>query len=750
MKASVWMSLALAMTLMAGTACDCGSSSFNCPNGDCTYNTDCNDGFACLEGCCVEREGPACTQATEATDCPGAGECCGTDGECTTDCGAACENECGRDSDCAELGDCMECVDKCCVSFACTEDADCPPDGDLPRFCGEFDAEIGCASCEYVRCETDAECVDPDFELFVVCEEDGYLPRCSNGQCVCGHPCGAPCQDPLYCCQSSRTCEPVPVACQDESCPSCEQPNPNPGGILNEQTCQLDGVDCTCEPMPALPDAFAGRFSALALGNDGVPVISAFYGLLQDASGDAYGDLVYGVAASAAADAYVDWTILDGVPTDAICAGAAAGPRAGIAEPGEEVGFDTDIVVDADTGLARISYFDATNGVLKFAAETDTGWEIHVVDADGLTGRYTSMVLDGEAKPIIAYMTLKHNLLSSVRVAWATVAAPASAADWTFYTVASATVACAPTDCSDGEACLADSGICAVLDDPANCAEGAGCGDGEVCIAGNCEDEGGEAGIDDLPPGVGLFVDLALLADGSPVLAYYDSSFGNLSLAWWDAASSAFDGPVLLVGEDGQGNDQGDLGTDVSLFVDNPANVLHLAYQDADLGDLYYGSFEGPPVCAPADRCSGDGDCGASIACLDHCCGGWLFTGAKVELVDLGARDENGDPVDPAAAVGSLHWVGNFNKLVVDAAGEVRVAYQDGSALDLVYAVRNAAGIWNLEILARKLADAQYDGAHGFFIDQILNAAGNLAHISYFKYNLRTDPWSSELELLVR
>ncbi|RME23254.1 MAG: hypothetical protein D6806_11590, partial [Deltaproteobacteria bacterium] len=95
------------------------------------------------------------------------------------------------------------------------------------------------------------------------------------------------------------------------------------------------------------------------------------------------------------------------------------------------------------------------------------------------------------------------------------------------------------------------------------------------------------------------------------------------------------------------------------------------------------------------------------------------------------------------------HWVGNWAAIALDAAGNVRVAYQDGTTLDLVYAIRDAGG-WNVEILARRLYGDAFEGAYGFYTDQVMNAAGDLAHISNFKHNLRTDPYSSSIDLRVR
>ncbi len=691
-------------------ACQCDDVTVQCPPElQCTGDQDCQGGLPCIKGCCGGA--PECTEDGQCNQA--AGECC-REYKCTTDCGQTCDHVCARDSDCESLGVCMACVNKCCESYACESDADCPPEDGNPRYCAPFDPDVGCRRCDYVRCETDEQCMDPDFVLYVECTDPDFLPKCRQGQCVCAHPCGAPCQEPLYCCKKTRTCDPLPDPCPGTTCPRCEQLNQNPGGTLDDDECVITGADCHCEPMPPLPDAFAGQHSALALDPSGVPAISGYFG-------QPYGDLIFGKADSDQPGASVSWEFVDGVPADAACVGAADGPRGGVAEPGDDVGWDTDLLMDS-AGHARISYFDRTNGDLKYAAQQPDGnWLVHAVDSDGETGRFSSMIMDASGRPVIAYMQLRRQLVSAIRLARATTPAPASAADWILYSGDEVAVACRPADCAAGEGCLADAGICVVPEDPANCREGAGCGQDQACWSGGCHDLAAESSLEDLPPGVGLFCQLGLMADGSLAVAYYDSLRGNLKYAIWDAATQQFGAPVILAGEDGGGNDTGNLGADLAMVLRLPDEMVFLVYQDAARGDLYFMTF---PARNPAARI--------------------------IELVDVGARDANGDPTDPGSAAGELHWVGNFASLAVDSSGVTRVVYQDGTTLDLVYAERSQPGLWGTEILVRRLYENLFVGAYGFFAKIVMDAAGDMAHISNFRHNLRTDPWSSRIDLRVR
>ncbi len=696
----------LLLTLgMATTHCECESTTLHgiCPSEFvCESDEDCEEGIKCEDGCCgglVE-----CTEETQEERCKT--NCC-KNYQCVPASECECE-ECVRTSECIETDPCAECIDGCCENMECASDADCPPVNDKPRYCPD-PTTLGpddCRTCKYIRCECDEDCLDPDFPLYVECTPPDKA-KCINGECQCRPPCGGECPDGQYCCQKTQTCDPIPTPCYGVECPPCQQVNPEPGGTLNEETCEIEGADCTCVPLPPLPDAFSGQHSAIDLRPDGIPVLSGYYG-------QPYGDLLFGVASSAEAGATVEWTIVDGLPGGAECVGAADGPRGGIEEPGDDVGWDTDIVVDPQ-GRSHISYFDRTNGDLKYAVQQlDGTWLIQVVDSAGITGRFTSMVLDTAQRPIISYMTTRDAMKSYLKVARAKGANPAAPEDWDIIVVDEAPVPCLPGDCEEGvSVCLKETGTCAPLDAPAHCEDqdGNGCADTEACVAGSCEEKMKESSLEVLPPGVGLFTNLALYADNSPAVGYYDNTNGNLKFAWYNPGAGAFNTPVILAGEDGSGNDLGNLGSDVSMHITVPDEAVHVSFQDAGLGDLYYLTFSGRDT-----------------------------AGAVMELVDVGARDGAGNPTDQSGAVGEPHWVGNFSTILVDSLGYPRVVYQDGTSLDMLYAMRNAAGVWTVEIIARKLSGESFNGAWGFFTDQVMNSAGDLAIISNFKHNLRTDP----------
>jgi hypothetical protein len=66
------------------------------------------------------------------------------------------------------------------------------------------------------------------------------------------------------------------------------------------------------------------------------------------------------------------------------------------------VGTYTSLALDAQ-GNPRVSYFDVTNGDLKYAAKAGSSWTVETVDATGSVGSYTSLALDAEGNPRVSY-----------------------------------------------------------------------------------------------------------------------------------------------------------------------------------------------------------------------------------------------------------------------------------------------------------------------------------------------------------
>jgi hypothetical protein len=66
------------------------------------------------------------------------------------------------------------------------------------------------------------------------------------------------------------------------------------------------------------------------------------------------------------------------------------------------VGWYTSIALDSADN-PHISYFDNTNGNLKYAKWTGSAWSNQTVDSEGIVGRYNSIALDSAGNPHISY-----------------------------------------------------------------------------------------------------------------------------------------------------------------------------------------------------------------------------------------------------------------------------------------------------------------------------------------------------------
>jgi len=67
------------------------------------------------------------------------------------------------------------------------------------------------------------------------------------------------------------------------------------------------------------------------------------------------------------------------------------------------VGLYASLAVSPMDGAARIAYYDATNGDLKCAIQTESGWDVFTVDAEGDVGAGCVIGLDPAGAPMIAY-----------------------------------------------------------------------------------------------------------------------------------------------------------------------------------------------------------------------------------------------------------------------------------------------------------------------------------------------------------
>ncbi len=213
-------------------------------------------------------------------------------------------------------------------------------------------------------------------------------------------------------------------------------------------------------------------------------------------------------------------------------------------------------------GKPAIAYYNNTRAILQYtrslvAFPSDpSDWEMHVVDITSSVGLYSAIVVYN-GKPAIAYQDQQHN---DVRLAQASVAEPASSADWSISTVE-----------SDGK--LGVDGLCLSVVNGALAITYQNHDTGSLHYAAALTGQpSGESdwAIHSVDTGVNLgkWSSLTLL-NGNPAVSYFDSYNSNLKFAraLTPLPNSSSDWLVTVV-DDSQ--NIGSFGTSLTIFNDRP------------------------------------------------------------------------------------------------------------------------------------------------------------------------------------
>jgi hypothetical protein len=271
-------------------------------------------------------------------------------------------------------------------------------------------------------------------------------------------------------------------------------------------------VDCIAGDID--PGAF-GRFTSIA--GDDKRVLVATYDQV-------YGDLV---VVTATDPANLKFKAVDGVPDTTPTHDPDSAYRGGVEDPGPNVGAWTSIAL---AGTAHVSYQDRDEGLLKYAYETKSGgdWKSYAVDtSETVNGLYTSIALDGDKKPAIAYVALgiddgSGHRNTELRLVRAKDATPTQASDWTSTLLSSQPASC-------GGLCGSQTCVVGAADgEPQECVSattdcGTSCADTEACVSGACREvvEGPKILLP--PGGAGTYVSLVTLPDGRLAAVYYSA-----------------------------------------------------------------------------------------------------------------------------------------------------------------------------------------------------------------------------------
>ncbi len=585
---------------------------------------------------------------------------------------------CFDSTDCAEFEVCT--LGVCISQHRCGPDDPCPN----PEQVCEAGAD-GIRVCVFTRCEDDSECQDLD------CDPD-QVAACVAGGCICGEPCQGGCPFGQGCCIPTDVCQDLPEQCMGLTCPPGEFISVTSTGAWSAQACEFQGETCECERLPPLPEGDIGLYSAMA--HDGRGFITSAYNIT-------YGDLMFGLVQP---DGEVAWEFVDGVPTTTTTDGITGdvmGPRRGLSTPGPDTGIYSDIVAASDN-TPHIAYQNRDEGALEHAMQTTRGWQVHRIDGAGMgdTGRYASITVDSQDRPIVAYLSAReavgNNRVSRLRLAVSRLPEPTTANDWGIVDIESVDLTGEPCSerCNVTEVCRRSDNRCVVPDPDSACSPR--CDSREACINGICEATRSLPPFMELPRARGLWPSVAMLPNGDALIAYHDRIDLSLKVARV-AGPNLLQGAVTITTIEGRGATGGgddETGLYPSLFVTGGGEI-HLAYMNATRQALRYRNLDSQLNTTLVE----DVESGIGV-------GG----GPDGEL--LGA--------DPA--------------LVVDSMGRARIAYQNGTLGDLRYARRETSGTWTLLTLAGD--EVTYSGTFGFYTDQALNAQGSAPMVSTYRYFL--------------
>jgi hypothetical protein len=565
------------------------------------------------------------------------------------------QSRCQIDTDCCPGQKCNEAAGFCADQYvSCSADDQCT---EVPgQTCIDFRGAKFCGYPNRGNAQTEA-----GTQLCVTrgdCDEGRV---CFGGRCVIYAPCEGGCPDGQVCDVDTNSCftlDTCTTTCMTGQMLVVADPDRSSG-----PNCCL--VECACAVLPpVLPGQF-GWYASLTLVRDGVAVASY---------DPAYGDLV--VARFDREGQRQSYDYVDGYPLDGEVIANPEGPRGGRDGPGPQVGEHASMAVDSG-GVLHVAYYDRTDSRLKYANDSGGLWKSSVIDEDGNVGMYTSIAIGLDGNPHVAYMMAEGTVApdplkrTGLKYAVARTSLPQTPGDWS-VTVVDSKVAPVPICggmCAPNEACV-DQGsgpACALT--AVGCTT---CDSGDACIdvmgTPTCIEKYPLLPIDDLIEGTGLFTSLAFLADGRPVIAYYDRIDGDLRVAT-GSSTGAFTLETI------EGNDMmapTDVGQHVSLAI-GPGDKIALAYFDATNDDLVYR-----------------------------------------ELGAMGVREVVDNGVSPP----DLRLVGPDASLIFDQNGNPAVAYQDPTNLDLLYA-RRIGNMWSTEVLRGAPPPGMDKGtASGFYASQ--------------------------------
>jgi MYXO-CTERM domain-containing protein len=455
------------------------------------------------------------------------------------------------------------------------------------------------------------------------------------------------------------------------------------------------GSDCNQVCQPAIPQGMIGAYTSVATASDGTIWVAGYNDAALGNDGSyQYGDLVVGKYDTTAQK--VNWTTVDGLPpkpTDGSCPDYdPTGWRGGVTDSGDDVGLWTSIQLNAQN-RPMVAYYDATNHALKFAGAFDSDtFSVYTLagavdggqpeDPGEDAGRYAKMTLVN-GNPVIAFSVTETgnggHERSKVVLATANSATPHDKSAWTFQDVyVDEDDPCRAATCTGTQVCVQSTGICQPV--VTGCTPST-CASGDACVTigttATCSAVIGTSYIDDYPNAASDYISIAQGPSGLGIVAY-DRVHGNLL-----GISNTGSGwaTQILDGETGSraantAVDTGDDGVGASLVI-TPDGDWHVSYVNGDTEALHY-------IEVPNGK-----------------------TATPTEVVDTG--ENLGDP--STAFTDGQHIVGDDSRVEVDSSGVVTIYYQDATVGTLRVATGTLKGgshTWALKVVAQPNRFAGY------------------------------------------
>ena len=549
--------------------------------------------------------------------------------------------QCDTTADCCPAQVCNAqghyCFDK---YLPCTQDGTCPAQGEVCKEIGVFAKGLGCT---FNRADPTGAC-PPGTTAF-------------NKHCVGEAPCNGGCKNAAspVCVTATNLCTPAPKD------PSCKQSCPT-GKVLALQdpanifdTCNDAAEKCECDALPPLQVRDVARHSSIAASGQNL-YVSAYDG--------EHGDLVVHTfdRADPTKPQKTEW--IDGVPKSGHVGGDVNGPRGGITDPGPNVGQYTSIVA-SPAGDLYVAYYDLDNGDLKFTARyggpaarwstpitVDGSTAVGSMPTNGDVGMYASIALDSSGIPAIAYFRR-----GSYDAAAVAETGPSTAL---LYAVAKRTQPLSKDDWTvvgAGNAPFAD--VDSATRPPSKASEVLG----------------------ELPTGVGLMPSLAFL-DNHPVIAYYENLQNpdgsplravKAVMGRGSGATPSFGTPVEIDGHDplpappAIAQPQRDTGRWPALAI-GPSGQAggRIAIAFADLSAQQLLVYQSDTLTAHAGHVLTAGDAGL------------------IHIVD-GGKPAAGEAWHPQS------FPGVQTSISFTPSGQLALAYQDATPVDLVFAMYDPA-----------------------------------------------------------